>query len=296
MKKLCWSILIIFLLILPIGNSIKPSSSDVILKDQKSFHVNISGSQFWLAIKANFSNNTIPSFHKYVDCSVNGSNLSCFLELLQSDTGSYFYSVATWAPETSPDYYFQYHLGPFNKSYYHYIENNGWERASTTISTSNTSGTYYYVIAASTTSCFVDVMINYTGDATFSLTNGTEVFAFGRHDFFGIANIGCKRGTFIVNGKKEIHVKNQLFASFATRSFSTGYEFLRYCTPGGGKEWSFCFEKKGGHIISNSSLNFQKGLWWGENGKYSFLVDMNLFGITKVTPDIYLVGADILLP
>jgi hypothetical protein len=297
MRGFCWSIFIIFLLILPIGNSIKPSSSDVILKDQKSFHINISGSQFWLAIKANFSNNTTISFHKYENYSVNGSDLSCFFELLQSDTGSYFYSVATWAPETSPDYYFQYHLGRFNKSYYHNVNNiSGWGCGSSTIFTCNTSGTYYYVIAALTTSYFVDVMINYTGDATFSLTNGTEVFAFGRHDFFGIVNIGCKRGTFIVNGKKEIHVKNQLFASFATWSHSTGYEFLRYHTPSGGKEWSFCLEKKGEPTIANKSPNFQKGLWWGGNGTYSFFVDMNLFGIKKITPDIYLVGADILLP
>jgi hypothetical protein len=139
-------------------------------------------------------------------------------------------------------------------------------------------------------------MINYTGDATFSFTNGTDVFAFGRNDFFGIVNIGCKRGTFIVNGKKEINIKNQLFASFYTRSHSTGYEFLRYHTPDSGKEWSFCFEKKGQQIISNKSLNFQKNLWWNENGKYSFFVDMNLFGISKVTPDVYLIGADILLP
>jgi hypothetical protein len=262
-----------------------------------SFHTNISGSRFWVAIKGDFFDLTKISFHKFVRYSLNGSSLNSYFDLIFSQAGSYFYDIGTCSPKTSPDYYFQYHLGPLNRSYYHYVDNiTHWGWFSSTTSTCKTNGTYYFVWASYMTECSTDIWINFTGNATFSMTNGTEVFTFDRHDFLGNINMGWKKGTFIVNGKKEIQVKNQLFASFDTSVHSTGYEFLQYRSPTGKKNWKFCVDKKGEHLFTNQSSDFQKNLWWAKNGTWSFTVNMLNMGLNKLTPNVYLIGADIQLP
>ena len=263
-----------------------------------TFHTNISGGKFWIVIKATMpDNHSLIQFAKYCRFSTNGSSLNFISTCLDNFEHSiYFHDLHIYSLNASPDFYVQYHRGLFNFSYYHEVNNLtgwGWEWSSFD---TDSPRTWYYTIASSMAECFLDIWINCSGNATVSITKGTDVFAYDRHDFNGKINIGWKRGTFIVKGHKEIPIKHQLLAWFDCWMYSTGREFLQYTSPTGNKDWLFYVDKKGEHIQTNQSTDYRHNLAWAESGTWSFTVNMRNWGRKNITPNIWLLGADIFLP
>jgi hypothetical protein len=266
-----------------------------------SFHKEISGSKFWLAIKADFPEATNITIEYSYNYSSNNSKTNFFFDLFHGKNGGYFYGLKSWGyGYPNIDRYLQIHLGPLNWSYYHNDSDIEWwaEGGYLKWGFRNITGTYYLTYGAFTTEFTLNLWINASKNSTFSTTQGTEVFKFERNDFFGTFNIGWRRGTFILNGKKEIQINNSLFAWFDTSNFKNGFEILKYQSPTGDYKRLFQIDTRGEHINYNfnETMDFKKGLWWGPSGKWTFKATMFNFGLNTLCPNIHLFGADIKLP
>jgi hypothetical protein len=193
------------------------------------------------------------------------------------------------------DNYYQIHLGPLNSSYYHEESDvQWWGKKITTRGFCNLTGTCYLCFIGYATDNIFKIWINATKNVTFSTTNGTDVFKFERHDFFGNINIGSENFTFILNGKKEIQIKNSLFAWFTTGlNLKNGFEILKYRLPTGEYKQKFLVDHQGECKVINESDDFEKALCWGSSGKWMFKVNILNQGYF---PNIHLFGADIKLP
>ena len=259
-----------------------------------SFYKKISGQKFWLAIKATFSEPTnITIEYIYIDDS-NNSKTNFFCDLFHKEK-SYFYRFERWCWGSNIDKYYQIHLGPLDSSYYH--ENSDiqwWGKKIVTWGFRNLTGTCYLTYIAYANDNIFNIWINATKNVTFSTTNGTDVFKLERHDFFGNINIGSENITFILNGEKEIEIKNSLFAWFTTGlNLKNGFEILKYRLPTGIYKKKSQVEFLGISRVINESEDFNKALWWGPSGKWIFKVNMLNRGYY---PNIHLFGADIRLP
>jgi len=94
-----------------------------------------------------------------------------------------------------------------------------------------------------------------------------------------------------------IHINNSLFAWFRPDVDSVAVELLKYRLP-----TSECKKKiqvwnlKGDTKYLQESEDFEKFLWWGPSGKWTFMISMIGFGKLNLYPNIELLGADIQLP
>jgi hypothetical protein len=263
-----------------------------------SLHFVLSGSKIWYVVKFNFSEYTVLERHINFRVSMNGSSTNFVAEWFDGMGDAIFWTV--WWPKIAiPDRYFQYKIGPFY-GYHSHTKNNFKYWGNGVPWTFGTdmgkNHPQYYVFISYMNSSYYDIWLNWTGNATVSATQGTDVFAYDRHDFTGTLNIGRRRGTFILNGQKEITVENTLFAWYDVTNVSTGRETLQYTSPTGDKEFHSYVDKKGEHIAGNESWGFIDNLWWGSSGTWKFSVNMFNRGLKKHTPDFYLIGADVPLP
>ena len=202
--------------------------------------MNISGQKFWFSIKiaclepTNYTieyNRYILSDYKTMEYH---SELFHGQNYLIYDMGRSGYMSSD---SSEVDYYFQINLGKFNWSFYHnkqkYHESESWSYSS--INYSNMTGTHYftYFSYCDCKVCTMDIWINTSHNISISTTQGTDVFCFKREDFYGNINMGCRRGTFILNGVKEININDTMFAWFQPDGESTGFEVLEYKSPTG---------------------------------------------------------------
>jgi hypothetical protein len=266
--------------------------------DQHSYHMILNGSRIWKVVKFNFSEDTVLERHINFRVSMNGSSTNFIAEWFRGGPAAIFWTV-WWSTIANPDRYFQYKIGPFY-GYHSHTKNtfkywgNGipWTFG---ISMEKNYPQYYVFISYMNSSSY-DIWLNWTGNATVSATQGTDVFAYDSHDFTGTLNIGRRRGTFILNGQKEITVENTLFAWYSVTNVSTGRETLQYTSPTGDKEYHSYVDRKGEHVAWNGSWGFTDNLWWGSSGTWKFSINMFNRGLKKKTPNIYLIGADVRLP
>jgi hypothetical protein len=223
-KSLVVGIILFFVMVIPLNTtslliSISNAKEDKLISNSSttdnttSFYGNVSGQRFWYAIKATFFQKTNITIEYRFSYSSNGSSKNFFFE---SYNGSdwLLYGGVLWTMGANPDNYFQVHLGRLNWSYYHHDNPNiaNWGHQNATIYFRNITGTCFFIYESYTTNCSFSIWVNTSETAKFSISQGTEVFAYNRNDFFGNINIGWKRGTVIVNGLKEINIKNRLFA------------------------------------------------------------------------------------
>lgn len=266
--------------------------------DQHSYHMTLSGSRIWAVVKFNFSEHTM--LERQIDCSysMNGSSTNFISEQFYGICYARFLTVL-WSKISIPDRYFQYKIGPFY-GYRSHTKNNfkywGNGFPGTFGISMHKDNPQYYVFISYMNYSTCDIWLNWTGNATVSVTQGTDVFAYDRHDFTGTLNIGRRRGTFILNGQKEINVENTLFAFYDVANVSTGRETLQYTSPTGDTGFLRLIDKRGKHVDWNRSWGFSDNLLWGESGIWKFSVNMFNRGLIRHTPNIYLVGADIRLP
>jgi len=268
------------------------------ITNQHSCHMILSGKKIWKVIKFNFSQETILNRHISCRCSMNDSTISFIAELF--DGGGSFYSWNIWAATiANPDHYLQYKFGRFYGFHSHNKNVQGWANGAFLdfgFGVLNSTSTYYTFISYMNNS-YYDIWLNWTGNATISETAGTDVFAYDRHDFTGNLNIGRKRGTYIINGAKEISIENKLVAWYLVPNYSTGHEILKFNTPTGKEEWASYKDKKGEHVSVNvSSFHFYDDLLWGPSGTWQFSINMFNRGLQKKTPNVCLIGADIRRP
>jgi len=297
--KVGLSVFIIFLLVLPTSISAESDLQNSKMNlDHHSYHMVLSGPRIWKVIKFNFSEYTVLERQMYCSVSMNGSSTNFIAEWFDVMGNAIFWEV--WSSKIAiPDRYFQYKIGPFY-GYHSHIKNNfkAWGTGSPLTFGTDVLKNHpqYYVFISYMNSSTYDIWLNWTGNATVSATQGTDVFAFDRHDFTGTLNIGRRRGTFILNGQKEITVENTLFAWYDVTNVSTGRETMQYTSPTGDKEFRSYVDKKGEHVAGNESLGFIDNLWWGSSGSWKFSINMFNRGLKKSTPNIYLIGADVRLP
>jgi len=300
-----FTIIIMVVFIAPIVNVssariIKQEVDSVTVDNTTSFHKKISGQKFWLAIKTTFSEHTILTIEYKSRVSLNNSKTNFFSYLFHGkETPFHTYGLGRWNQGSDIDKYFQIHIGRLNWSYYHSDpECIGWANPhhKWVIDSWILGESCYFTFIFHAAETLLDVWINTTKNTTFITTQGTEVFKVEREDFFGNLNIGWKRGTIILNGEKEIHINNSLFAWFETAGLNTGFELLKYRLPTGEYESKFQIDKRGTTKIIKESENFLKNLQWGSSGKWTFMVTMANIGIVKTYPNIHLYGADIKLP
>jgi hypothetical protein len=212
--------------------------------------------------------------------------------------GHYGYSL--WVPNAYPshkDFYFQFKFGRFNWSYYDINQDGGIASAKGhgRCTHHNLTGTHYFIYAAYSAECYYDFWFNTSEETTFSITQGNETFFYQREDFFGNINIGWEKGLFILSGKKEINVKNKLFAWFWPHG-TTGFEFLNYRMPSGKYEWQYQVHKSFETQTSKGSEYFDKNLFNGESGKWLFKTSVINLDKHACNPNILLFGADVLFP
>jgi len=297
--KIGLSIFIIFLLVVPPFISAEGELQNCTKNsDQHSYHMILSGSRIWTVVKFNFSEHTVLERHIDFSYSINGSSTNFIAEWFKGMFECVRWQVL-WSKIAIPDRYFQYKIGPFY-GYHSHTRNNFkcWGNGipgTFGISMAKNRPLYYVFISYMNSSTY-DIWLNWTGNATLSITQGTDVFAYDRHDFTGNLNIGRRRGTFILNGKKEINVENTLFAWYDVTNVSTGRETLQYTSPSGDNEFLWFIDRKGVHVAGNKSWGFVDNLFWGESGTWKFYINMFNIGLKRHTPNIYLVGADVRLP
>jgi len=263
-----------------------------------SYHFILSGQKIWKVVKFNFSEYTVLERHINVHISMNGSSTNFIAEWFLGTGHAVFWTV-WWSKIAIPDRYFQYKIGPFY-GYHSHTKNNFkyWGNGIPWTFSIDMAKNHpqYYVFISYMNSSYYDIWLNWTGNATVSATQGTDVFAYDRHDFTGTLNIGRRRGTFILNGQKEITVENTLFAWYDVTNVSTGRETLQYTSPTGDKEFQWYIDRQGEHVTGNDSWSFTDNLWWGQSGTWKFSINMFNRGLKKQTPNIYLIGADVKLP
>lgn len=268
-----------------------------------SYRMNISGQKFWFSIKITFlvpTNITI-EYNRYILCD---HKTRVYFSRLWNSQNSYTYGMSRSGYYSSDaDYYYQINLGEINRSFYHskqkYYE---WEtRRHTKLGPSyNRTGTHYHTFF-SYSDCkesTMEIWINTSHNISISTTQGTEVFFFDREDFYGNINMGCRRGTFILNGVKEIDINDSMFAWFKPDGEATGFEVLEYKSPTGDHKRRTQVDIRGEPFNLNHSevWDFNEGLWWASKGKWTFKTTMMKIGLEKFYPTVFLFGADIKLP
>jgi hypothetical protein len=272
-----------------------------IIENVSSLHVNLTGPRFWYIIKTNFSNPTTVTndVKRYITSRNETVNArATFLCEINYEEGGYGYGL--WSPNANPsrkDFYLQLKLGRINWSYYNINQDGDWSSSKGQGGSTyrNVTGTRYFIYAAYAAECYYDLWFNTSEETTFSITQGNETFFYQREDFFGNINIGWDKGLFILRGRKEINVKNKLFAWFRPHG-TTGFEFLNYRTPSGGFEWQYQVHKSFETITEEGSENFDKHLFNGESGKWTFKTSILNFDKYSCGPNILLFGADVKFP
>ena len=275
-----------------------------IFENGSSLHVNLSGSRFWYVIKTHFSNLTsvTQDFYFYISSkneTINSRATFFCVCVVPYKEGGYGYGLwDTNAYPSNKDFYFQFKFGRLNWSYYNINQDghsSGGGEAHGKGTYYNLTGTYYFIFAAYAAECYYDFWFNTSEETTFSITQGNETFFYQREDFFGTINIGWVKGLFILSGKKEINVKNKLFAWFWPHG-TTGFEFLNYRMPSGTYEWQYQVHKSFETQSEKGSEYFDKHLFNGESGKWIFKTSILNFDKYACDPNILLFGADVKFP
>ena len=268
-----------------------------------SYHINISGQKYWLVLNTTFlvpTNYTI-EYNRYIFG--DHKTMEYFSDLWNAQNGQAYGLQRSGYYSSDADYYYQIDLGKINKSFYYskqkHHEWEHWEHARLGPSY-NRTGIYYHTFF-SYCDCklsTMDIWINTSHNISLSMTQGTEVFFVDIEDFYGNINVGWRRGTFILNGIKEININNTLFAWFKPDERSTGFEVLEYTSPSGEHKRRTQVDIRGEPFNLNYSevRDFDEGLWWASKGKWTFKTTMMKIGFKKYYPTVYLFGADIKLP
>jgi len=266
-----------------------------------SYYTNISGQKYWLSFKITFLEPTNFTLEYNRNLLQDHETRDYFAFSHHSEySGGGGYHISNYL-SLDTKYYYQINLGNINKSFYYSIQNpREYEDRE-----NNQLGPYSDKLGPHHNFTFIsycdskeetmEIWINA------SHTQGTEVFAFEREDFFGNINVGCKRGTIILNGVKKIHINNTLFAHFKTDSLSTGFSFLKYITPSGEHKQIKLIDLRGWPILPilfryYKVEDFEEGLRWAENGTWTFKTTIVKMRLRKTFPMTYLFGADIKLP
>ena len=286
------------------STTLKDNMSEIdatIYENSSSIHVNLSGPRFWYVIKTYFSNQSSVTLEYYDYITSKNKTVNAratFFCIIPYKEGGYGYSLrlpnayCTWN-----DFYIQLKFRRLNWGFYK-INQDGdcaLSKGKGKATISKLKGTYYFIFAAYAAECYYDFWFNTSEETIFKITQGNETFFYQREDFIGSINTGWQKGFFILNGKKEINVKNNLFAWFWPHG-TTGVEFLNYRTPSGNFEWQFQTHKSFEVQSEKGSENFDKHLFNGEGGKWIFKTTIFNFDLFACDPNILLFGADIRLP
>jgi hypothetical protein len=89
-----------------------------------------------------------------------------------------------------------------------------------------------------------------------------------------------------------------MFAWFRPDGEATGFELLKYQSPTGDFRRRFQVDIHGEPFNLNTSKmrDFEEGLWWASEGKWTFTTTLMKIGKWKSYPTVYLFGADLKLP
>jgi len=269
-----------------------------------SYYTNISGQKYWLSFKITFLEPTNFTLEYNRNLLQDHKTRDYFAYSHHSEySGGGGYRLSNFF-YSDTKYYYQINLGNINKSFYYTKQNprENEERDHNQLGPySDKLGPHHYFTFFSYCDSkeeTMEIWINASHNVSISKTQGTEVFVFEREDFFGNINVGCKRGTMILNGVKKIHINNTLFAYFLTDSISTGFNFLKYITPSGEHKQIRLIELRGFPILfrPNKVEDFEEGLRWAENGTWTFKTTIVKMSFRKSYPMTFLFGADIKLP
>ncbi len=271
-----------------------------------SYYTNISGQKYWVSFKITFLEPTNVTLEYNRHILQDHETRDYFMNYRHSEySHGYSLRISNFL-SIDTKYYYQINLGNINKSFYYTKQkpHENEEREHRKYGPySDKLGIHRYFTFISYSDCkeeTMEIWINSSHNVSISKTQGTEVFAFEREDFFGNINFGCKRGTMILNGVKKININNTLFAYFDTDFVSTGFNLLKYISPSGHHKQIRQFTLRGIPILSRHRKveDFEEGLRWAENGTWTFkttLVKMRI-GFRKSFPMPFLFGADIKLP
>jgi hypothetical protein len=229
--------------------------------------------------------------------------LEYFSDLWQKNNSHSYGICCSGISSSDTDFYYQINLGNINKNFFYskpkYYDWYTLIHAKLGPSY-NRTGTEYHTFF-SYNDCkesTMEIWVNTSHNISISTTHGTEVFFFEREDFYGNINMGSRRGTFILNGVKEIDINNTMFAWFRPDGEATGFEVLEYISPTGSNkrrtQIDICGEAY--NYDYNEVRKFEEGLWWASKGKWIFKTTMLKIGLRKYYPTIFLFGADIKLP
>jgi hypothetical protein len=269
-----------------------------------SYYTNISGQKYWISFKITFlepSNVTLEfTRHTLQD----HRTRDYFMNYRHSEYSHGFGLHISNFISIDTHYYYQINLGTINKSFYYtkqnFRENEDREHGQYG-PYGDELGPHRYFTFFSYSDCkeeTLDIWINSSHNVSISKTQGTEVFVCEREDFFGNINVGCKRGTMIVNGIKKIHINNTLFAYFSTDMISTGFNLLKYISPSGHHKHLRHIRLGGFPILYRWGRveDFEEGLLWAENGTWTFKTTLVKMSVRKSYPMTFLFGADVNLP
>lgn len=282
-------------------NSSWPSPTIPALKQQGTcvngtdFSTNISGPSFWMVIKMTFSQRANISFEHNGFYSYNHSAFGYFIEAYTladfQDYISFFNACYRWG---DPEVYC--HIGSLNWSFAHNksqdFSHYGTEHFTGAI---KGNGSYYIVFISYATNRSLSVNIHSNVSGSFAVEWGDTVFALDRDDFLGGVNVGWRRGVCIINAQRTLDIKHCFFGFFDTMSCS-GYSLLSYQTPDGTSYRRFTLDFLGRYLFTSNLTHLDSGLVWGQSGTWRFHATMIYVALLKLSPRVYLAGADICLP
>ena len=280
---------------LPVGE--KPIEMNC---DNNSFHLVSSKTNFWCVVKMSSEQSVqVEDFYLryWYNQSAFQSRKTGSLCMLGNpyQQGSGFGDKDFTAVSLLDDFYIQAGMGPINWSFEHL--RSGWEgfqvRGTTEGAFSYLANPAYFVYAVSSDKAGMELWINTTGNVTFTLAEGDEVFLFSRENFVGKINTGCRWGTFMVDGKIQVDIENT-FIGWVELLGCTGWEKFGYTDPQGRQKEMMQVDWRGSTIYRNGSLfDPWRELIVGENGIWTFEMDMINGGF--LGSEVLLFGADVLL-
>ena len=269
-----------------------------------SYYTNISGQQYWVSFKIDYLESLNVTLEYTRHTVQDHRTRDYFMNYRQSENSYGFSLHISNFISLDTHYYYQINLGTINKSFYYTKQHprETEEREHKQYGPyGNNLGPHRYFTFLSYSDCkeeTLDIWINSSDNVSISKTHGTDVFVCERDDFFGKINVGCKRGTMLVNGIKKITINNTLFAYFSTDMISTGYNLLKYIAPSGHHKQLRHIRLKGLPFLYRwgKAEEFEEGLLWAEKGTWTFKTTVVKMSVRKSYPMTFLFGADVTLP
>jgi len=208
-----------------------------------------------------------------------------------------FWMVSAGAirPFNETDRFLHFEFGPINYTKQRFTFYNSSYRWSGFYQNISLGGGTWYVIClhAETVTCQIELSLTCSEMVEFQgTTGGNETFLLASHNFWGNVNFKVPGMAAVLHGEKTISIDNTFVGSWHSIATS-GFELIECIRPDGTRERSIIIELGS---IGGTFGDFDARFIMGDNGTWTFGLNMFVRGTEDSFPSCNLIGADVTLP